>query len=230
MPLVKMKLAPKFWSWSSRPPHKSGLETSRDDLPVIWQVTLTEDPGVQARLRSYLSEEELARMERLRQPADQQRFVTGRGVLRILAGVHLEVTPNQVELAYGPQGKPFLKSHGNQPSLRFNVSHSGNLVLLAFHPIHEVGVDVEEMRPNRDLDAIAHRTFSTDDHRAWLSLPLDQKPKAFFQLWARYEARVKVLGQGFGEQIGPAPASQIACHDLDLPDGYCGAVAVLTAV
>lgn len=225
-----MKLAPKPWPWSPGLPPKSWLhDLGHADLPIVWQATLTEDPGIQSQLLSYLSPEEHIRLQRLKRPADQQRFLTGRGIVRILAGSHSGIPPNQVELVYGPQGKPFVKPPPDQASLRFNVSHSGTLVLLAFHPIHEVGVDVEEVRPSREMDEIANRTFPASDYSAWLSFPPDQRAAAFFQMWARHEARVKALGHGIAGPPSPALSARLQCHDLDLPEGYRGAVAVLPA-
>ncbi len=194
---------------------------------MVWQARRTDAPAVLADLALLISTEEHARLERLRVREDQQRFLIGRGLLRLLAGAHLKISPKNVELSQGPHGKPCMVPRNGTPTLHFNVSHSGEWVLLAFSQTHEVGVDVEAVRPCHDWEAIAERVFSADAYRSLTQLNPEEREAAFFQAWARHEARLKTLGGGFGNENSDTPDTRLVCFDLVLPEGYQGAAGCL---
>src|ERR1700734_2020794 len=146
-----MKITPRIWSWDWADAGPSRLVECPTENPVVWQAWLPDDSAIQSRLFSLLSAEECAYMARFHRCEDQQRFLTGRGLLRILAGAHLDMLPQHVEFGHGAFGKPCLVSTGHRSGLHFNVSHSGKIVLLAFSFSHEVGVDVEEIRQAAEL-------------------------------------------------------------------------------
>jgi len=191
--------------------------------PMVWQARLTDDPATQAYLISLLSAEERARLARFHLREDQQRFLVGRGLLRLLVGAHLNTPAERVEFDYGPFGKPFVVPGIGVPSLHFNVSHSGKLVLLAFSPVHEVGVDVEEVRRDQDWETIARQVFSCDEHREWILLNPEERLTAFFRAWTRHEAGLKAMGLGFSGERNAALDTRLVWFDLALPEGYQGA-------
>jgi 4'-phosphopantetheinyl transferase len=171
-----------------------------------------------------LSAEERARLARLHLREDQQRFLAGRGLLRLLIGAGLNLPAERVEFNYGPFGKPFVAPCAGTPALHFNVSHSGKLVLLAFSPAHEVGVDVEEVRREPDLETVARQIFSADEHRGWLRLNPAERLTTFYQAWTRHEASLKAMGLGFIGEQDAALDARLVSFDLALPEGYQGAV------
>lgn len=193
---------------------------------MVWLAELTDGAPTQSRLTSLLSPEERTRLERLRQREDQQRFLFGRGLLRIFAGAHLGLSPEHVKLNHGPFGKPFVVANPGAPTFQFNVSHSGKLILLAFHPLHEVGVDVEQVRPMADWDAVARRSFPDNEYRALATLPAKNQLPAFFQAWSRHEAGLKALGRGITGENNTAPHARLSFFDLLLPAGYQGTACV----
>jgi 4'-phosphopantetheinyl transferase len=225
-----MKLAPRHWTWDG--PDSDALRLARcpADGPTVWQAWLTDDSTTQAYLASLLSSEERARMARFHLQEDQQRFLLGRGLLRLLVGAQLDMPAERVEFGYGQFGKPFAVSRPGVPTLHFNVSHSGKLVLLALSPVHEVGVDVEEVRRCQDWEAIARQVLSGDEHREWIRLDPEARLTAFFRAWTRHEAGLKAMGLGLAdEQDGGLDACMVRSY-LELPDGYQGAVGWRSAV
>jgi len=175
-----------------------------------------------ASLHELLGPQELERMERLRRAADRERFLLGRGVLRLTLGHWLGRDPADLVFHLGPHGKPGLD--GAPP---FNLSHSGDLVLLAFHATREVGVDVERERPGLEWQAIARRTFAPEQ-LAWLeALPAAQRERAFLGEWCRLESELKARGTGLaglGDRAPGPPGNDL--WDLSLPAGHQGAVAL----
>jgi 4'-phosphopantetheinyl transferase len=222
-----MTLMPENWTWN-----RPRLDSVRHldfaaDHPSVWQVTLTDDSNTLAHLTSLLSAEERCRLARFRLLADQRRFLIGRALLRIFVGNYLNLPAERVEFTHSAFGKPALVARTGAPALQFNVSHSGQLVLLAFHPAHEVGVDVEEVRPELDWKPIAMRGFPAHEYRRLLALIPKEGLTAFFQAWTRHEAGLKAVGLGFSDDEKTVPETRLACVDLQLPEGYRGAVATL---
>ena len=222
-----MKLTPQNWTWNGTPPEAAWLMNCPANIPVVWQAWLPDDSATYLHLTSILSAEERARLTRFHLREDQQRFLVGRGLLRLLVGAHLNTATERVTFTYGSFGKPFMVLSENTPALHFNISHSGKLVLLAFSLVHEVGVDLEEMRHDHDLEAIARQIFSSDEQRGWLRLNPAERLTTFYQAWTRHEAGLKAMGLGFVGERSPALDARLVWFDLALPAGFQGAVGCL---
>jgi len=95
-------------------------------------------------------------------------------------------------------GKPFLETIGDSANhdIRFNLSHSGEWALVALTNGAEVGVDIERREVNRPTPALAKYAFSVIEFEQWSALDEEEKPGAFYRLWTRKEAYIKLLGKG----------------------------------
>lgn len=143
--------------------------------------------------------------------------------LRQVLATYLGGDPEQIQLERGEHGKPRLAETDRR--LEFNLSHSGELALVAVSAELEVGIDVEWVRGDRDAVALAERALSAADVAAVRAASDEERAAAFHQRWARHEARLKCLGIGLsqGNQEGAEP---IAVADLEIDPGYAAAVAV----
>ncbi len=195
-----------------------------------------------------LAQEERDRAGRFRLEADRERHIYGRGLLRELAAAYLGCLPGALEFVYTANGKPELTRLPGQRRLGFNLSHSGNRLLLAFAWDREVGVDVELLRTDVEIRQIAERFFSQHEQQTLLSLGKNEQIPAFFRCWTRKEAYVKAVGEGlslplsqFDVTLRPGEparllatrpdlreASRWALWNLDLGADYAAALAVPT--
>jgi 4'-phosphopantetheinyl transferase len=166
---------------------------ARDEVHV-WQISLEQPSDVRQSLVRYLSAEEVARAGRFYFERHRRHFIVAHGFMRSLLGRYLEIAPAQVQFTFGAHGKPSLVDQ--KRDLRFNLSHTGELALLAVSHGREVGVDIEQIRSLDDAPSIAARFFSAAENRAWLAVPDGQKAVAFFNAWTRKEAFIKALGDG----------------------------------
>jgi 4'-phosphopantetheinyl transferase len=82
------------------------------------------------------------------------------------------------------------------PALAFNLSVSWPTALFAFAEGHEVGVDIETIRPVDGASAIAQSHFTEREQAAAAQTPADVGRRAFLRIWTRKEALVKALGIG----------------------------------
>ena len=144
--------------------------------------------------RAVLSEDENARMARFRFNGDQEGFLFCRSMLRMLLSSYLGAAPAKLNFAYSPHGKPSLIAPLGD--LKFNLSHTPGLVLLAVCRGMNVGVDVERFRSDLNVKEIAGRFFSAAEQRSLLQMPVALSHEAFFRCWTRKEAFVKARGEG----------------------------------
>jgi 4'-phosphopantetheinyl transferase len=167
-----------------------------EDEVQLWRVDLEAIRAEESRWQKILSSDELTRASRFHFSRDRERFLAGRALLRIILAGYLATDPNSLRFSYSQKEKPSLGPPHADSKLMFNVSHSGGVALLAFTRGREVGVDVEQVRSDFELEAIARRFFSAHEQDQLAAVPAEEKPAAFFRCWTRKEAYIKATGDG----------------------------------
>ena len=169
-------------------------------------------------------------------------------VLRDLLGRYLETEPDRISYAYNAFGKPEL-SRELGGRLKFNLSHSVGLGLIAITADSDVGIDVERIRPQVDLADIARCFFAAAEADSLIALPSHLRAEAFFGCWTKKEAYLKASGEGLAIPLDsfsvplttdpgetPAdlyvtsndigPAKRWSLYTLKPAPGYIGALAI----
>jgi len=159
----------------------------------LWWVSLSRAPQDLSALQRLLSPEERTRAAAFLRPEPRRQFVVARAALRSLLARYLGIAPTDFTFALNPHGKPALELSS---PLRFNLSHSGDRVLIAMAGGIEVGVDVEWHRRVDDLDGLAGSILGPEDLECWRAAPSEERPAAFYRLWACKEAVAKAIGCG----------------------------------
>ena len=216
-----------------------------DNLVHVFKVCL-DDPALNVnQLAVGLSLDEMDRGSRFRQERDRRDFVIGRGLVRRLLGRYLDRGPGDMVFSYGLHGKPAL-DFGLDSSLRFNLAHSGRLLVCAVSLNREVGVDIELIKSFPDQDGVAKGVFTLRERAALAEVDGPEKDLLFFQFWTRKEAYIKADGQGFtlpvnqieigrspgesprlvGEGDGQGQNGSWSIVDFSPGDQYAGALAV----
>ncbi|HEY7456381.1 MAG TPA: hypothetical protein VH703_03815 [Solirubrobacterales bacterium] len=138
--------------------------------------------------------EERERAAEIGQTEARRRWVASRWALRTVLGRYLGAEPAVIELSVGERGKPQLA--GEPEPLRFNLSHSGELALVAVLAAREVGIDVQR---------------------------IGRREPGYYGAWAEREAIAKCHGVGLWK---PLPDTPVAVAAFDIGPGYTAAVAV----
>lgn len=124
-------------------------------------------------------------------PSDQQRSLMGDLMVRHFYSQKLDFNPVDIDFEYNEHQKPLLKNSGEE---YFNISHSGDYVVVAFSD-QPVGIDIEVMK--KDRRNIAERFFTpceiTDMNEAGSE---EYQIKYFYQLWTLKESYMKAIGDG----------------------------------
>jgi 4'-phosphopantetheinyl transferase len=174
------------------PPGPAVPRAEPDDVHV-WAAGLDRWAPKRDAFARTLSADEQQRAARYVAPSARDQFIVARGLLRALLARYLDLSP--AEIRFGTRGtKPGLLAP-NVP-LYFNVSHSRSLVLIAVSLRGEVGVDVEEQRTMQTYLDLAHRFFCPSEAQAIGALPPELSEAAFFRVWTRKEAFLKLTGLG----------------------------------
>jgi 4'-phosphopantetheinyl transferase len=211
----------------------------------VWRTTLDWPEKSIAGLAPGLTADEQQRMHTFRFEQDRKRYLIGRGLLRKVLARYLKVAPHELCFDYTSFGKPHLAAGLAEP-LQFNVSHSGELLLIAVAEGRALGIDVEQVRTDIDAAAIAAHFFSANEQSALAKLAGTVQVNAFFDCWARKEAFIKAKGDGlslpldqFDVSLMPgerarlletrpdsAEALRWCLVELDVAAGYKAALAV----
>jgi 4'-phosphopantetheinyl transferase len=183
----------------------------------VWRVDLDQPDDVVQQFRSTLEDDEINRADRFHFEKDRRAFAVSRGFLRRVLGKYLDMKPEALRFSYGPYGKPALSS------LKFNMSHSRGVGLVAVSDNREIGVDVEYIRPDFATEDIARRFFSPHEVSAFNALSTELRVAAFFRCWTRKEAYIKAIGRGLSQPLDgfdvtlapEAPAQLLRADDDD---------------
>ncbi|MGC4231939.1 MAG: 4'-phosphopantetheinyl transferase superfamily protein [Niabella sp.] len=176
-------------TWQSR-----GLLLSNEAHVYLFDISET-DLLAETHL---VTRDEQSKASFFRQDMDAKRFLAGRVFTKkILSGI-LGIEPAHILIRAGKNGKPFAQYNGIElQSLRFNISHSGNLVMIGICG-EDIGVDIEEMKPD-PIVGLPATVFSKSELEVFenSSNPL----KTFYTFWTRKEAILKATGEGLTDNL-----------------------------
>lgn len=142
-----------------------------------------------------LSHEELERVSRFRFAAGRRRFAISHSAVREILAYYVGVAPKDLELSRLPSGKPSITSN-NSCGVQFNVSHSGDVALLAVAEGIEVGVDIEVINAGLVTNELVSSVLATNERRIFNELTPDARSSFFYTVWTTKEAFLKALGCG----------------------------------
>ena len=183
----------------------------------VWRLRLPEAgtpaaDSLLSRLRPRLAADELTREAKFAIEPARVQYVIARVALRELLAGYCDTTAASIQFDKAERGKP---SARDLP-VRFNVSHSGRVALIAVSRDLEIGVDVEQVWQDDDPYRLADRYFSANELAALTGLPEAARTEAFFWIWTRKEAYIKARGDGlflgldsFDVTCGPHPSPQL---------------------
>jgi 4'-phosphopantetheinyl transferase len=228
------------------PPPPEDVALAADEVHV-WRVPLDSVSESDDVVMTTLSAAERERASGFRFKGDRDRFVRSRAALRMILASYLSTAPEALVFREGAHGKPFIDSLADAVPLRFNLSHSDNLALVAVACRREVGIDVERVRPVSDMAGIAARFFSPFEQQTLDRAAPADRLRAFFATWVLKEAYLKACGDGLVRRLSdfdvmagddepprllevrdrPGDAARWTLRRLDPGEGYVAALAAV---
>jgi 4'-phosphopantetheinyl transferase len=169
----------------------------------LWLVDLDADAAESAQ--GDVDAEELLRAARFARACDRQRYLASHAALHRLLGT-------RQRWVHGHHGKPALVA----PPPHFNLSRRDGMALVGISMTHEVGVDIETLRPMGDAQALADLHFTSREREAVASRSSMLRERAFLLGWTRKEACLKATGCGLS-----LPPSSFECGVDAVPARVC---------
>lgn len=177
------------------------LELSPPPLPAgvvhVWTATVESLQPQLAELSALLGARERIAHARFAFARDRRVFAVSRGLRRALCAAYLGRAARTIAFHENAWGKPALELDAGE-RLYFNASHAGDVVMLAFARHGELGVDVEQARPDDAWNDLVAHAFSPAERAALAALPGHRRTAAFWAGWTRKEAFLKWCGRGLG--------------------------------
>jgi 4'-phosphopantetheinyl transferase len=180
------------------------------EIPLeVWHIPTVTDTNTLDGLSHLLSPAEQQRAQHTIKDAVRHTYITSHAAMRMILGKYLQKSPQSLEFIPHQNGKPSLEGPA---CLHFNLSHTHDYALLGISSKCHVGIDIEVIKPGRDILAIAKRFFSDDEYNWLANTATQQRYECFFQLWCHKEAYLKALGLGLQ---GGLSSFSLSKDDLD---------------
>ncbi len=166
----------------------------------VWRIAVRQPDSLVDQWINDLPPEEQDVCRKFQRREDRVRAGLGRWWRRRILARILDLPPGELVFSATPEGKPFLLRPASPRKIHFNVSHSGDWVLIGVSEGGRVGIDVE-IHGKIDFQGLAESCFSAAEIKAWFARPLVEQKTVFFDIWARKEAYLKAIGSGLSKPL-----------------------------
>lgn len=166
--------------------------TPKNKAVYIHQFEFNDHLNNLDNFNNLLSEEEKTRANRFYFERDKNNFTISRGLTRLILAKYLDINPKQIIFSQNSFGKLYLENK----KLKFNLSHTKEVLLIGLSFDTELGVDIEKIREINVYQDIVRRFFSDNEIKAFFLQTEDKYQESFFTIWTRKEAFIKAVGRG----------------------------------
>jgi 4'-phosphopantetheinyl transferase len=140
-----------------------------------------------------LNSNEKQQLALLHMQVSKNNFRLGHLIIRIIAAVYLGIPTPEIDIIQeDDNSKPFLRKKNSTESLHFNISHCSDMVTVAFSNKSPLGIDIEKVRSNADIELIAKSYFTVKEQKIIFTNP--NPGNVFFEYWTRKESIIKLMG------------------------------------
>lgn len=169
-----------------------------DNAIHIWVVSQADVAAgaLEALALDWLQASERKRFQRFHFDHHRKQLLLGKWLTRTCLSEYADLAPTAWDIQATAYGKPELKAGQLDRPLCFNLSHSGDCMVLAVCRHRMIGIDLECANRNRRVEKIADRYFAPAEVDALLALPEAQQLERFYDLWTLKEAYIKARGLG----------------------------------
>ena len=145
------------------------------------------DKLLEEKLPPYLTKEEIKKSKDYKSEIAKINYLVSKAILNLALKVLLEKEIDDLTVKRDKNNKPYVES---TLGLKFNISHTEGLVLLAFFK-REVGVDIEKINYKFEFKDILENCFTRDE-----IINIDNNIISFYRYWTAKEAYLKCDGIG----------------------------------
>lgn len=130
-------------------------------------------------------------------PRHRHQYLVTRSLVRdVLSKYVVTIAPKEWQFKNNKYNKPSIANLSLPFPLRFNLSHTEEMIVFTVTSGWQVGVDVENLSRENTIERLAKNSFSTPEYQALMALPIYARRHRFYQLWTLKEAYIKACGMG----------------------------------
>ncbi|MBU3184566.1 4'-phosphopantetheinyl transferase family protein [Clostridium estertheticum] len=163
-----------------------------------------------------ISEEKRCKIKKFVNKEDKIRSLIGEILIRSIVVNELNIANEYITFHKNKYGKPCFKGY---PTIKFNISHSGNFVICAIDD-KPIGIDIEEIK-HIEYESIAKNFFTKSELDYIIKQNPDSKLSKFYEIWTLKESYIKCCGQGLTRSLKSFSIDIDKCHNIKvIPDEY----------
>ncbi len=176
---------------------KDKLELSPNGIH-IWTAfpDQIQDKNLIASYNSMMNQEEQARHKRFHFPKHRHRFLITRALVRTTLSRYWDIEPENWRFSENKYGRPEIVLPQGISPVRFNISHTEDIIVLGLALEYDIGVDIENTGRSSATSDIAKRYFSPSEIQDIFSVPEEKQTERFFYYWTLKESYIKAKGMG----------------------------------
>lgn len=145
------------------------------------------DKLLEEKLPPYLTKEEIKKSKDYKSEIAKINYLVSKAILNLALKGLLEKEIDDLTVKRDKNNKPYVES---TLGLKFNISHTEGLILLAFFK-REVGVDIEKINYKFEFKDILENCFTRDE-----IININNNIISFYRYWTAKEAYLKCDGIG----------------------------------
>ncbi len=154
----------------------------------------SDDHLLMKKYQSLLTDDETTKQQRYKFEKDRHDALITRAFVRDLLSYYADIAPCDWRFEKGEKDKPEIVTP--PLPLRFNISHTKELIICVVTLDDDIGCDVENTTRTNDVLSIADRYFSPSETKELFALPKEQQRHRFFDYWTLKESYIKAWGLG----------------------------------
>jgi 4'-phosphopantetheinyl transferase len=167
----------------------------------VWWMELGSPPEPAiAQWYAGLDPAERAQADRFHFDEDRSTYIAAHWLVRNALASVGGLGPADWHFTVEKHGKPGIDPALGRPDLRFNLSHTRGFVACAVSFGDVIGIDVEALAREPDLD-IAERFFSPSEVAILRGTPPALQVCTFLRFWTLKEALIKATGEGLSRAL-----------------------------
>jgi 4'-phosphopantetheinyl transferase len=184
----------------------------------IWSHTIHYDDPYMRQAPYLLSQDEMSRAARYHFEKDRRVYESAHVFIRKVLSHYVSIDPALLDLSPIVNKKPQLL---NAPfHIHFNISHAGSRILVAVGFDSDVGVDVERVIGDFDMDGFAEANYHQHEIDELKTLSGDEEAFYFYTIWTRKEAWLKLTGEGVNDKLRELDFSGKSTQPKITPHGH----------
>jgi 4'-phosphopantetheinyl transferase len=154
-----------------------------------------EDPGLLDAYLGLLNSEERERHRKFHFERNRRQYLVSHALVRLTLSRYAPVEPQAWSFVTNEYGCPRVAGEGSG-GLRFNLSHTDGMAMVAVARDVDVGVDVEDVFRAGEPVGLADRYFAPAEVADLQALEVAHQRERFFEYWTLKEAYIKARGMG----------------------------------